>query len=114
MRDAVGDLVEIIQAYQSKGTISQVVMSTFFKRRQEEAEAVIDAAISRLHVRRKRYRRVLQQMYHVSVETMSDVWSSQTQEPPSILFMPHNSFPRHLTYCLLRRVKTKCRLNSRF
>lgn len=52
--DAVRDLVEIIKTYQSKGTISQVMMSTLFKRRQEEAEAVIDAAINRLHVRRKR------------------------------------------------------------
>lgn len=52
MRDAVGDLVELIKVYQSKGRISQVMMSTLFKRRQEEAGVVINAAVSRLHVRR--------------------------------------------------------------
>lgn len=51
VRDAVSDLVDIIKTYQSKGRLSQVVMSTLFKRRQDEAEGVIDAAISRLHVR---------------------------------------------------------------
>lgn len=51
VHDAVSDLVDIITTYQSKGRLSQVVMSTLFKRRQDEAEAVIDAAISRLHVR---------------------------------------------------------------
>lgn len=50
VRDAVGDLVEIIQTYQSKGRISQVMTSTLFKRRQEEAEAIIDAAVCRLQV----------------------------------------------------------------
>lgn len=51
MRDAVGDLVDIMKAYWSKRKLSQVVTSTLFRRRQEEAEAVIEAAISRLHVR---------------------------------------------------------------
>ena len=50
MRDAVGYLVEIIRTYKSKGRISQVMMSTLFKRRQEEAEAVIEVALGRLHV----------------------------------------------------------------
>ena len=53
VRDAVGDLVEIIKTYQSKGRLSQVLMSTLFKRRQEEMEAVIEAAISRLNVSAK-------------------------------------------------------------
>ena len=53
VRDAVGDLVEIIKTYKSKGRLSQVLMSTLFKRRQEEVEAVIEAAISRLHVSEK-------------------------------------------------------------
>ena len=53
VRDAVGDLVEIFKTYKSKGRPSQVVMSTLFKRRQEETEAVIEAAISRLHVSEK-------------------------------------------------------------
>ena len=50
VRDAVGDLVDIIKTYKNKGRLSQVMMSTLFKRRQEEAEAVIEAAVSRLHV----------------------------------------------------------------
>ena len=42
-----------MKAYRSKGKLAQVVTSTLFRRRQEEAEAVIEAAISRLHVRLK-------------------------------------------------------------
>lgn len=48
--DAVGDLVEIMKTYKSKGKLSQIVTSTLFKRRQDEAEAVVDAAVSRLQV----------------------------------------------------------------
>ena len=43
--------MENITTYQSKGRLSQVMMSTMFKRRQNEAEAVVEAAISRLQVR---------------------------------------------------------------
>lgn len=50
VRDAVGDLVEIIQTYKAKNKMSQVLTSTLFKRRQEEAEAVINDAIGRLQV----------------------------------------------------------------
>lgn len=50
VHDAVGDLVELIKTYKSKNRLSQMVMSTLFKRRQEEADAVINMAISRLHV----------------------------------------------------------------
>lgn len=53
VRDAVGDLVQLIRTYQSKGTIFQVMMSTMVKRRQKEAEAVIQEAIGRLQVRGK-------------------------------------------------------------
>lgn len=42
--------MELIKTYQSKNALSKVLMSTLFKRRQEEADAVIDRAISRLHV----------------------------------------------------------------
>eukprot|EP00903_Cladosiphon_okamuranus_P019138 g17605.t1 len=49
VRDAVADLVALIKTYQSKNKVVQVLWSTLFKRRQEEAEAVIDKAISRLH-----------------------------------------------------------------
>eukprot|EP00904_Undaria_pinnatifida_P011787 jgi/Undpi1/7739/HiC_scaffold_23.g10212.m1 len=48
VRDSVADLVPIIKTYQSKGRLSQIMMSTLFKRRQEEAEAVIEAAVARL------------------------------------------------------------------
>lgn len=48
MRDAVGDLVEVITTYKSKGRIAQIMMSTLFKKRQDDAEAVIDGAIGRL------------------------------------------------------------------
>lgn len=51
VRDAIGNLVGLIKAYQSKNKVAQVMMSTLFKRRQEEAEAVIDRAMSRLQVR---------------------------------------------------------------
>ena len=50
VREAVADLVEIIRTYQSRNKVSQVLVSTLFKRRQEEAEAVIDRAIWRLNV----------------------------------------------------------------
>lgn len=51
VNDAIGDLVEIIKTYKGKNKISQVLMSSLFKQRQDEAEAIIDRAISRLHVR---------------------------------------------------------------
>lgn len=50
VKDAVGDLLDIIKTYKSKNKISQVLMSSLFRQRQDEAEAVIDRAISRLHV----------------------------------------------------------------
>lgn len=50
VHDAVADLVQIVKIYQSRNKVSQVLMSTLFKRRQEEAEAVIDRAIWRLNV----------------------------------------------------------------
>lgn len=50
VHDAVADLVEIIKTYRSKHKMAQVMTSTIFKRRQEEAEALIDRAVSHLHV----------------------------------------------------------------
>lgn len=50
VREAIEDLVEVIQTYKAKNKFSKVLMSTLFKRRQEEAEAVIAMAISRLQV----------------------------------------------------------------
>ncbi|CAN0213505.1 unnamed protein product [Ascophyllum nodosum] len=48
VRDSVSDLVAIMQTYNAKGKISRLFMSTLFRRRQDEAEAVINHAISRL------------------------------------------------------------------
>lgn len=50
VHDAVGDLVELIKTYKNKNTFAQVLMSSLFKQRQEEAEAVVDSAISLLQV----------------------------------------------------------------
>ena len=50
VHDAIADLVELIKTYQSRSALSKVLMSTLFKRRQEEADAIIDRATSRLHV----------------------------------------------------------------
>lgn len=51
VHDAVADLVELIKTYKSKNRLAQVVVSSLFKRRQEEADAVISCAMSRLQVR---------------------------------------------------------------
>lgn len=50
VHDAVLDLVELIKTYQSKNKLSKVLMSTLFRRRQDELDAVVDRAILRLHV----------------------------------------------------------------
>lgn len=50
VRDAVGNLVEVIQTYHNSKKISQVMTSTLFKRRQGEAETVIKEALFHLQV----------------------------------------------------------------
>lgn len=50
VHDAVSDLVDLIKTYQNKNKLSKVLMSTLFKRRQEELDAVVDKAILHLHV----------------------------------------------------------------
>lgn len=50
VRESIEDLVQIIQTYKAKNKFSKVMMSTLFRKRQEEAEAVINMAISRLQV----------------------------------------------------------------
>ncbi|CAM9446055.1 unnamed protein product, partial [Hapterophycus canaliculatus] len=50
VHDAVFDLVELIKTYQSKNKLSKVLMSTLFKRREDELDAVVDRAILRLHL----------------------------------------------------------------
>ena len=50
MHDAISDLVELIKTFQSKNKLSQLFLSTLFKRRQDELDAVVDRAIMRLQV----------------------------------------------------------------
>lgn len=50
VNDAIYDLVELIKLFQSKNKLSKVLMSTLFKRRQEELDAVVDRAVTRLQV----------------------------------------------------------------
>ncbi|CBJ27694.1 Tyrosine kinase specific for activated (GTP-bound) p21cdc42Hs/ leucine rich repeat protein [Ectocarpus siliculosus] len=47
---AIFDLVQLIKTYQSKNKLSRLFMSTLFKRRQEELNAVVDQAIMRLQL----------------------------------------------------------------
>ena len=47
---AIFDLVELIKTYRSKNRLSQVLMSTLFRRRQDEMGAVVDRAILHLQV----------------------------------------------------------------
>lgn len=48
---SVNDLVQLMQAWKSKNMISKVFTSSLCKRRQEEAEAAISDAVTRLQVR---------------------------------------------------------------
>lgn len=50
VHDSVNSLVGVMQTYKTKGKMSKLFMSSLFKRRQEEAEAVINNAISSLQV----------------------------------------------------------------
>lgn len=50
VEDAVDRLVGIIQTYQSKKKLAQVLTSTLLKRRLEEADKAIDSAMVRLIV----------------------------------------------------------------
>ena len=50
VQDAIFDLVELMKTFQSKNKLSKLFMSTLFKRRQEELDAVVDRAIMRLQV----------------------------------------------------------------
>lgn len=48
VQGAISDLVELIKTYQSKNRLSRLFLSTLFKRRQHELDAVVDRAINRL------------------------------------------------------------------
>lgn len=50
VRTAVRDMVELIKTYRSKKRLSQVIISTMFRRRMAETDAVIDRAIADLKV----------------------------------------------------------------
>lgn len=50
VHDALSDVVELIMTHKSKNRLSRVLMSTLFKQRQDELDAVVDRAILRLHV----------------------------------------------------------------
>ena len=50
VHDAIFDLVELIKTFQSKNKLSKLLLSTLFKRRRDELDAVVDRAITRLQV----------------------------------------------------------------
>ena len=50
VHEAIFDLVELIKTFQCKNKLSKLFLSTLFKRRQEELNAVVDRAIMRLQV----------------------------------------------------------------
>lgn len=50
VHEAIRDLVQIMKIYDSKNKISKIIVSSLFKRRQDEAEAAVNVAISRLQV----------------------------------------------------------------
>ena len=50
VQDAIGDMLGLIRTYNSKKRITQVVVSTLFKRRMEETDAVINQTFADLMV----------------------------------------------------------------
>ncbi|CAM9849898.1 unnamed protein product [Ectocarpus sp. 6 AP-2014] len=50
VHDAIFDLVELIKTFQSKNKLSKLFLSTLFKRRKDELDAVVDRAITRLQL----------------------------------------------------------------
>ncbi|CAM9241877.1 unnamed protein product [Scytosiphon promiscuus] len=50
VHEAIIDLVDLIRTFQSKNKLSKAFMSTLFKRRQDELDAVVDRAILRLQL----------------------------------------------------------------
>ena len=50
VHDAIFDLVELIKTYQSKNKLSKVLISTLFRRRQDEMGAAVERAILNLQV----------------------------------------------------------------
>ena len=50
VEDAIADMVGLIKTYRSKRRMTQVVVSTLFKRRMAETEEVINLALTDLMV----------------------------------------------------------------
>eukprot|EP00903_Cladosiphon_okamuranus_P009797 g9314.t1 len=50
VQDSIQDMVQIMQSYRSKNTLSRIFVSSLFKKRQEEAEDGINACIQRLQL----------------------------------------------------------------
>lgn len=50
VHDSINSLVGIMQTFKAKGKMSKLFVSSLFKRRQEEAEGVINHAILSLQV----------------------------------------------------------------
>lgn len=50
VREAIADFVGLIKTYKSKNKLSKVLTSSLFRRRQEEADAAIHRALTRLNV----------------------------------------------------------------
>lgn len=50
VKDAVGDVVELIKFFKSRNRVLKTLQATLFKRRQEELDAVVDRAATRLQV----------------------------------------------------------------
>lgn len=50
VHDAIVDLMELIKTFRSKNKLSRLFLSTIFKRRQAELDAVMNQAVSRLQV----------------------------------------------------------------
>ncbi|CAN0007820.1 unnamed protein product [Ectocarpus sp. 12 AP-2014] len=50
VHDAIFDLVELIKTFKARTKLSKLFLSTLFKRRQDELDAVVDRAIMRLQL----------------------------------------------------------------
>ncbi|CAM9968517.1 unnamed protein product [Ectocarpus sp. 6 AP-2014] len=50
VQDSIADLLQIIESYKSKNALSKVFVSTLCKKRQEDAEVAINAAVQRLQL----------------------------------------------------------------
>lgn len=50
VQEAIKDMAQIMESYKSKNMVSKLLVSTLCKRRQEEAEEAINAAVHRLQV----------------------------------------------------------------